>query len=36
MDWLVENVIGSIPSPEELRDAAQPVISQQGLETVER
>lgn len=36
MDWLVENVIGSIPSPEEMRETAQPVVSQQGLETVDR
>ncbi len=36
MDWLAENVIGSIPSPVELQDAALPVVSQQGLETVER
>ena len=31
MDWLAENVIGSIPSPVELQDDAQPVVSQQGL-----
>lgn len=36
MDWLAENVIGSIPSPTELRETAQPVIHQQGLGTVER
>ncbi|MCM1057978.1 MAG: BMP family ABC transporter substrate-binding protein [Firmicutes bacterium] len=36
MDWLAENVIGSIPSPEELKESAQPVINQQGLETAER
>lgn len=36
MDWLAENVIGSIPSPVELTESAQPVINQQGLETAER
>ncbi len=36
MDWLAENVIGSIPNPVDLQDKAKPVISQQGLETVER
>ncbi len=35
MDWLAENVIGSIPSPVELKETAQPVLNQQGLETVE-
>lgn len=34
IDWLAENVIGSIPSPEELLDDAQGVVSQQGLETL--
>ena len=32
MDWLVENVIGSIPKETELQDQAKPVISQQGIE----
>ncbi len=36
MDWLAENVIGSIPSPVELQDTAKPVVNQQGLETVKR
>ncbi len=36
MDWLAENVIGSIPSPVELLETAQPVINQQGLDTAER
>lgn len=36
MNWLAENVIGSIPSPGELQDEARPVIDQQGLETVAR
>lgn len=35
MDWLVENVIGAIPSPEEFQETAGPVIHQQGLETAE-
>ncbi len=36
MNWLAENVIGSIPSPVELKETAQPAISQQGLETADR
>lgn len=36
MDWLAENVLGTIPNPIDLQDAAKPVISQQGLETVDR
>lgn len=35
MDWLADNVIGSIPSPVELEETAKPVINQQGLETAE-
>lgn len=35
MDWLAENVIGVIPSPEELQETAGPVINQQGLETAD-
>lgn len=31
MDWLVENVIGSIPTKEELTEQAEPVIKQQGV-----
>lgn len=31
MDWLAENVIGSIPSKEELKEQAEPVIKQQGV-----
>lgn len=31
MDWLAENVIGSIPKKEELKDHAVPVINQQGV-----
>ena len=31
MDWLVENVIGSIPKKEELKEQAVPVIDQQGV-----
>lgn len=31
MDWLAENVIGSIPKKEELREQAEPVIKQQGV-----
>ncbi len=32
MDWLAENVIGFIPKEEDLREHAQPVVSQQGLQ----
>ena len=32
MDWLAENIIGSIPKEEELSDQSKPVISQQGIE----
>lgn len=32
MDWLAENIIGSIPDVTELADKAIPVISQQGLQ----
>lgn len=32
MDWLAENVIGSIPVMEELEEAAQPVTEQSGVE----
>lgn len=31
MDWLAENVIGSIPKREELIERAEPIIKQQGL-----
>lgn len=31
MDWLAENVIGSIPKKEELTEEARPVIKQQGI-----
>lgn len=31
MDWLAENVIGSIPKKEELKEQAVPVIDQQGV-----
>ncbi len=31
MDWLAENVIGSIPEENELTDQAKPVVEQQGL-----
>lgn len=32
MDWLAENVIGSIPKETELLEQAKPVISQQGID----
>ena len=31
MDWLAENVIGSIPKHEELKEQAAPVVKQQGV-----
>ena len=31
MDWLAENVIGSIPKTEELKEQAKPVTFQQGV-----
>ena len=33
MDWLAENVIGSIPQKEELIEQSKPVVLQQGIET---
>ncbi len=32
MDWLAENVIGSIPREDELKEQSKPVVSQQGIE----
>lgn len=34
MDWLAENVIGSIPEMEDLIEQAKPVVSTQGLEGI--
>ncbi len=31
MDWLADNVIGSIPTKEELKEQAEPVMKQQGV-----
>lgn len=31
MDWLADNVIGSIPTKEELEEESKPVVEQQGL-----
>lgn len=33
MDWLAENVIGSIPQADELTEEARPVVFQQGLDS---
>lgn len=33
MDWLAENIVGSIPKKEELTETAAPVIKQQGVTT---
>lgn len=35
MDWLAENVIGSIPKKEELKEQAEPVVRQQGVKKKE-
>lgn len=35
MDWLAENVIGSIPKMDDLVEKAKPVVLQQGVETAE-
>ena len=35
MDWLAENVIGSIPEQEELKEQAKPIMSQQGIKKKE-
>ena len=32
MDWLVDNIIGTIPKMDELYDYAKPVTNQQGVE----
>lgn len=32
MDWLAENVIGSIPTEDELKEYSKPVVNQQGVE----
>ncbi len=35
MDWLAENVIGTIPKSEELKEQARPVMKQQGVQKKE-
>ena len=35
MDWLAENVIGTIPKKEELKEQAEPVMKQQGIKQTE-
>jgi len=32
MDWLADNIIGSIPTKEELEEESKPVVEQQGLD----
>ena len=32
MNWLAENIIGSIPDTKELKEQAKPVMLQQGIE----
>lgn len=32
MDWLAENVIGTIPGEEELKETSRPVVLQQGID----
>lgn len=36
MDWLAENVIGTIPKKDDLSEAAKPVVSQQGVQNVKK
>lgn len=36
MDWLCENVIGHIPTMEELTEQAMPVVREQGIQTEKR
>lgn len=36
MDWLVDNVIGSIPTVEELTEQAKPVVMLQGVATTKK
>lgn len=33
MDWLCENVEGSIPKMEDLQEKAKPVVMQQGVDS---
>lgn len=35
MDWLADNVIGSIPQKEELQETVKPAVSQQGIKKKE-
>ena len=35
MDWLIENVIGTIPDKNELKEQAEPVVRQQGVKKKE-
>lgn len=35
MDWLAENVVGTIPHKEELKEQAEPVMKQQGVKKKE-
>ena len=34
MDWLAENVIGTIPKMEDLIDKAKPVVQTQGVDNL--
>lgn len=36
MDWLADNVIGSVPRDDELRETVKPTVSQQGIKKKER
>jgi hypothetical protein len=31
MDWLCENVVGKIPSKDELRERARPIVEMKGV-----
>lgn len=35
MDWLAENIIGTIPETEELQENAIPVVAQQGVKNID-
>ena len=35
MDWLCENVVGKIPSKEELRERARPIVELKGVKQEE-
>ncbi len=36
MNWLAENIIGSIPKMDDLKEKAKPMILLQGVEGIEK